>query len=373
MIPLFECFPSLADKVPYVSLGEFPTPVQELPQLGADLGIGHLYIKRDDLSGKTYGGNKPRKLEFLLGNAVRANAKEVITFGAAGSNHSLATAIYARQLGLQSISMLMPQPNAKYVRRNLLMSHYCGAELHSCGAELHLRRTMPLVYLATTLQFIRHWPRHRRLPQLIPPGGSSPLGALGFVNAAFELKVQIARNEIPEPDYLYVATGTMGTAAGLVLGLRAANLKTRVVPIRVADARFVNVRGMLKLIQDTNSLLCSINQSFPELEFSESDIDIRQDFFGQQYALFTKEGMQAVTRMQELEGIKLDGTYTGKTVAAIIHDAENKTLSNKVVLFWNTLNSRDFSDVISTVDYHVLPKPFHSYFETEVQPLDRNT
>jgi D-cysteine desulfhydrase len=158
-----------------------------------------------------------------------------------------------------------------------------------------------------------------------------------------------------------------------MLGLRAANLNTRVVPIRVADVRFVNVKGMLKLIQDTNSLLCSIDQSFPELEFSERDIDIRQDFLGQQYALFTKEGMQAVTRMQELEGIKLDGTYTGKTVAAIIHDAENRRLSNKVVLFWNTLNPRDFSDVISTVDYHILPKSFHGYFKAEVNPLYRNT
>ncbi len=373
MIPLFERFPSLADKLPYVSLGEFPTPVQELPQLGGDLGIGHLFIKRDDLSGKTYGGNKPRKLEFLLGNALRANAKEVITFGGAGSNHSLATAIYARQLGLKSISMLMPQPNAKYVRRNLLMSYYYGAELHLCGAELHLRRTMPLVYLATTSQFLRHWPRYRRLPHLIPPGGSSPLGVIGFVNAAFELKVQIAKNEIPEPDYLYVATGTMGTAAGLMLGIRAANLKTRVVPIRVADVKFVNVKGMLKLIQDTNSLLRSVDQSFPELEFSERDIDIRQDFFGQQYALFTKKGMQATKRMEERESIKLDGTYTGKTVAAIIQDAENKELANKAVLFWNTMNSRDFSDVISTVDYNNLPKSFHSYFRAEVQPLDRNT
>lgn len=373
MIPLFEHFPSLADKVPYVSLGEFPTPVQELPRLGADIGVGQLYIKRDDLSGKTYGGNKPRKLEFLLGNALRSKAKEVITFGGAGSNHALATAIYARQLGLQSISMLMPQPNAKYVRRNLLMGHYYGAELHLCGAELHLRRTMPLVYLATISQFLSHWPKYRRLPQLIPPGGSSPLGAVGFVNASFELKAQIDRNEMPEPDYLYVATGTMGTAAGLMLGLRAANLKTRVVPIRVTDVRFVNVKGMLKLIQDTKSLLRSMDQSFPEIEFNEREIDIRQDFFGQQYALFTKEGMQAANQMKEHEGIKLDGTYTGKAVAALICDAENKELANKVVLFWNTFNSRDFSDVISTIDYHILPKSFHSYFKAEVQPLDSNT
>ena len=146
MIPLFEQYPLLQEKLPYISLGEFPTPIQRLDQLGAKLKIGQLYIKRDDLSGKIQGGNKIRKLEFILGSALRSGAKEVITFGGAGSNHALATAIYAQQVGLKSISMLMPQPNANYVRRNLAMSHYYGAELHSCGAGLESPRNLPLVY-----------------------------------------------------------------------------------------------------------------------------------------------------------------------------------------------------------------------------------
>ena len=107
MIPLFEHHQALARKLPYVSLGEFPTPVQKLDQLGRQLGLDNLFIKRDDLSGKVYGGNKIRKLEFILGDAVRNKAKEVLTFGSVGSNHALATAIYARQLGLKSISMLV--------------------------------------------------------------------------------------------------------------------------------------------------------------------------------------------------------------------------------------------------------------------------
>lgn len=370
-IALFKHYPFLVDKLPYVSLGEFPTPVHELHKLGSNLGIGQLYIKRDDLSSKVYGGNKPRKLEFLLGNALRANVKEVITFGCAGSNHALATAIYAQRLGLRCISMLMPQPNAQYVQRNLLMSYYCGAELHLCGAALESARSVPLVKMATTYQLLRHRLKSGYFPQIILPGGSSPLGAIGFVNAAFELKEQIDRNEAPEPDYVYVATGTMGTAAGLILGLRATGLKTRVLPVRVTGHKLVNTKDMAKLIHKTNSLLHSIDSSFPELDISEKDIDVRHDFYGQQYALFTREGMQAVAKMKELEGIKLDGTYTGKTVAAIIHDAENGKLSNKVVLFWNTLNSRDFGDTISAVDYHDLPQCFHRYFEEEVQLLDQ--
>ena len=373
MIPLFENYPALQHKLPHVSLGEFPTPVQKLDKLGKELGLNHLYIKRDDLSGKLYGGNKPRKLEFLLGNALRDNAKEVITFGAAGSNHALATAIYARQLGLKSISMLMPQPNAHYVRQNLLMSYYCRAELHPCGAELESRGNMPLIFWATMRQLLRHRLKNGHFPQLIPAGGSSPLGIIGLVNAAFELREQVVNGEVPEPDYVYVAAGTMGTAAGLTLGLRAANLKSRVVSVRVTSDKFVNSKGMIKLINKTNSLLGSLDASFTRLQFSEEDLDIRHGFYGEKYALTTKEAIQTVACMKETEGIKLDGTYTGKAFAAVINDAKNENVRDKVILFWNTLNSRDFSDAISTIDYHNLPRRFHYYFEEEVQPLDRDS
>ncbi len=370
MIPLFEQYPLLGEKLAYVPLGEFPTPVQKLERLGAELGVNRLYMKRDDLSGKLYGGNKPRKLEFILGKALRSEAKEVMTFGGAGSNHALATAIYARQVGLKSISMLMPQPNARYVRSNLLMSHYCGAELHLCGVGLESTRNMPLVYAATTYQLLRHRLGKGRLPYFIPPGGSSPLGLFGFVNAALELQGQIANGEMPEPDYIYVACGTMGTAAGLALGLRAASLGSRVISVRICGEKYVNKRAMIGLLNKTNSLLCSLDGSFPKLYFSETDVDIRHDHAGQRYALFTHEGMEAVSLMRKCEVIKLEGTYTGKALAALKHDAGGGSLRGKAVLFWNTLNSRDFSDDISGADYHDLPHPFHRYFEEEVQPLD---
>jgi 1-aminocyclopropane-1-carboxylate deaminase/D-cysteine desulfhydrase-like pyridoxal-dependent ACC family enzyme len=343
MIPLFEQYPQLPEKLAHVPLGEFPTPVQKLERLGAELGIGQLYIKRDDLSAKLYGGNKPRKLEFILGNVLRCKAKEVMTFGGAGSNHALATAIYARQVGLKSISMLMPQPNARYVRRNLLMSHYCGAELHLCGTGLESAINMPLVYTATTYQLLRHRLKKGHFPYFIPPGGSSHLGLAGFVNAALELRRQIVSGEMPEPEYIYVACGTMGTAAGLTLGLRAARLGSRVVSVRICGEKFVNTGAMIKLINKVDSLLSSLDASFPKFEFSETDIDIRHDYVGRRYALFTEEGMEAVSLMRECEGIKLDGTYTGKTLAALKHDAKNGSLRGKAVLFWNTLNSKDFS------------------------------
>jgi len=372
MISLFKQYPLLEERLPYISIGEFPTPVQKLERLGMELGVGHFYMKRDDLSGRLYGGNKPRKLEFILGDVIRSGAKEVITFGGAGSNHALATAVYARQVGLKSISMLMPQPNARYVRHNLLMGHYVGAELHSCGAQLESVWNMPLVYLATIYQLLRCRLKSGFFPKLIPPGGSSPLGVIGFVNAAFELKEQVAKGDIPEPEYIYVACGTMGTAAGLILGLRAAKLKSRVVSVRVTSVKFVNTKSILKLIERTNLLIHSLDDSFPVFKFSESDIDIRDNYFGKQYALFTKEGMDAVSLMKSLEGINLEGTYTGKTLAATIDDAKSGKLGSSTVLFWNTLNSRDFTDDISNLDYHDLPRCFHRYFEKAMQPLDHD-
>jgi 1-aminocyclopropane-1-carboxylate deaminase/D-cysteine desulfhydrase-like pyridoxal-dependent ACC family enzyme len=362
VIQLFKHYPLLKDKLAYISLGEFPTPIQKLDRLGEAIGVGQLYIKRDDLSGKLYGGNKIRKLEFLLGHALHSKAKGVLTFGNAGSNHALATAIYAKRLGLRCVSMLMPQPNASCVRHNLLMSYYYGAELH------HYRNIRSLA-LGTKYHILRHKLRYGQFPQNIPLGGTSLIGTIGYVNAAFELKEQIIEGKMPEPDCIYVASGTMGTSVGLILGIKAVNLKSRVISVLVANDT-INLDEMARLFYETNSLLHSADPSFPKCDFCEKDEDIRNDFLGKGYARFTEEGMDAVARMKRNEGIKLDGTYTGKAFAALIHDAENKLLRDRVILFWNTYNSIDFPDIINTLDYRHLPRCLHRYFEEEVQPLD---
>ena len=363
MIELFKSYPLLKEKLPYVSLGNFPTPVEKLENMGKKLGLNHLYIKRDDLSGTIYGGNKVRKLEFILGQALKSGAKEVLTFGFAGSNHALATAIYANKLGLRSISMLFPQTNAHYVRKNLLMSYYSNAELHQYPNK-------PIIGFGVIYQLLRHKLKYKHFPSVIAPGGSSILGTIGFVNAAFELKKQIDENTVHEPDYIYVAMGTMGTAAGLLLGLKAANIKSKIIPICVVDKKMANIEKLKKLFHITNSYLNSLDKSFPVLEFPVGQIRVNHDFFGKQYSLFTKEGVQAVDWMKNTEGINLEGTYTGKTFAALISDANKKNLKDDIIIFWNTYNSIDFSDSIAKINYKNLPNAFHSYFEKEVQQLD---
>ena len=363
MTELFKSYPALKEKLPYVSLGNFPTPIEKLENIGKKIGLNYLYIKRDDLSSVIYGGNKVRKLEFILGQALESGVKEVLTFGFAGSNHALATAIYANKLGLRSISMLFPQPNARYVRKNLLISRYSGAELHQYPNKL-------LMGFGVFYQLIKHRLKYKRYPAVIAPGGSSVLGTIGFVNAAFELKKQIAENTAPEPDYIYVAMGTMGTAAGLSLGLKAANIKSKLIPVCIVDKKMSNIEKLEKLFHITNSYLNSLDQSFPVLQFPGSQIEINHNFFGKQYALFTKEGVKAVDWMKNTEGIKLEGTYTGKTFAALIDDAKEKNLKDDVIIFWNTYNSIDFSDIIAKINYKKLPNAFHGYFEKEVQQLD---
>lgn len=365
MIKLFKYYSHLKDKLPYVPLGDYPTPIQKLDRLGKEIDIAEFYIKRDDLSGKLYGGNKIRKLEFLLGQALRTGAKEVLTFGSAGSNHALATAIYAKQIGLKSISLLIPQTNAHYVRSNLLMSHYSSAELHHY-------RNMRFLLLGNIYQRLRHRLKSGKFPKIIPLGGSSPLGNIGYINAAFELRQQIMEGKMPEPDFIYVALGTMGTAVGLMLGLKAAKLKTRVISVLVADETFINLNKMSSLFSKTNALVHTLDPSFPKYEFSIKEQHLRRGFYGRGYASFTKEAINAIERIEKSEGIKLDGTYTGKALAALIADGEKQCLKDKVVLFWHTCNSKDLSNVVSTVDYRQLPRSFHRYFEKEVQPLDRN-
>ena len=315
------------------------------------------------MSAPIYGGNKVRKLEFLLAEALDREMQEVLTFGFAGSNHATATAFYAEKVGMRSISMLMPQPNAKYVRRNLLMSYRSGAELHQYPDKKFLA-------VGTMNQMIKHFTRSGKFPMIIPVGGSSPRGVAGFINAGMELKIQIREGLMPEPDKIYVPLGTGGTAVGLMIGMRLTGLKSRIVPVRVIDSQYANREVIFNLFNNTVSFLRDKDPTFPRLKISREEIGLKEGFFGKQYALFTEEGMNAVMLMESKEGVELDGTYTGKAFAGLLNDLKNDKLKDEVILFWNTYNNRDFSHLISDVDYHNLPAVFHRYFEEDFQPLE---
>jgi D-cysteine desulfhydrase len=193
------------------------------------------------------------------------------------------------------------------------------------------------------------------------------------VNAGFELKEQVSSGLMPEPDTIFIPFGTMGTALGLTIGLKAAGLKTRVVAVRVTDVKYANREKFVELFEKTVALILSLDPSFPRVEISADEVDIRHDFFGRQYARFTEQGMAAIGLMEKSEGIRLEGTYTGKAMAALIDHLRGHGTRNEVTLFWNTYNARNFSGAIKGIDYHRLPRSFHRYFEQDVQPLDRHS
>ena len=361
---LFSQFPALEKKIAHVSLGNFPTPVIPLKQLEKIFGGGKFYLKNDGVSGSLYGGNKIRKLEYLLGDALQKKTKEILTFGAAGSNHALATAVYANKFSIPCTVRLLAQPNADYVRRNLKWEHALFARLRHYDSEKGM-------YIPLVVRMLKRFITKGKFPYVIWPGGSVPLGNIGYVDAGLELKDQIDKGLLPEPDKIYVPMGSMGTAVGLAIGLKAARLKTQVVAVRVSEAHMGNEKKFKVLYRKTIALLRSCDPEFPDVNLDQGDVDITHDFFGEKYALFSKPGMEAVDLMQQKQGIQLEGTYTGKAMAALIHSATSREDQNGVILFWNTYNAVDFSDAINGVDYKELPEAFHRYFEEDVQPLDK--
>ncbi len=362
MIPLLERYPLLAKKLPRLAFGDFPTPVEKLTGLCRRVNRENLYIKRDDLSSLSYGGNKVRKLEFLLADAQKRGVRKIITSGGAGSNHALATALYAKQVGLRVILMLYQQPNSHSVRDNLLMDLYSEAELfHHDTYQEHLQAFE---------ETVRHYEiADGRKFYIIPLGGSSPVGAIGYVNAGFELAEQIAAGEIPLPSRICLALGTMGTTAGLLLGLKAAGVKTHLHAVRVVPTNVANMDKCRSLFRQTNELLCDLEPSFPLCTIDPGELTICHEYFGEKYGMFTPKAMAAVALLRESDGIALDGTYTGKACAAFMADARSG--GDGPMLFWHTKNSRPFPLEVLDADYRLLPTSFHRYFTEPVQPLDK--
>jgi D-cysteine desulfhydrase len=330
-LPLHDRFPG-TKALAHVALAALPTPVEPLTELARQLGLRSLFVKRDDVSGEAYGGNKVRKLEFLLGQALAEKRKSVITFGARGSNHVLATAVYGRQLGLRIHAILTPQPPTSYLEANLLADRTAGATLHFVESyQEALARSNAL-----QLELAHH---DDIAPFVVPFGGTVARGTIGFVNAAFELAAQIERGEMPKPDVVYVPLGSLGTASGLALGFAALGLPIHVIGVRVVPAEIASLARARHVVEDAVSLLNESDPGFPRLRPTSVGLHVQDGFFGDGYAQPTAEAHEAV-ELAAAQGLHLETTYTGKTLAALIADARNNQLADKTVLFWNTYSSR---------------------------------
>jgi len=357
---LFQRFPSLRGDVEWLELGESPTPVEQLKGIAAAKGLSELYIKRDDLSSPHYGGNKVRKLEFVLARAKALGHSSVMTFGAAGSNHVLATVIHARRLGISTIAVLSPQPNAAYVRKNLLLDM-------ANGATFVYAETMAKMPLAFSRGLALAREQDGQTPYLIPPGGTSARGCLGYVDGALELKKQVDEGLLPEPEFIFVTLGSSGTAAGLILGVKAAGLRSLVVPVRVVDRYMCNPYVLALHTNNARHFLSERGAQIMARPVSARDIPLVDEFSGEYYAKFTDECMEAVAMARDLDGIKLEGTYTGKTMAGALDFIRKHGLEKRRSLFWNTYSSAELYETVSDLDYRELPQPLHRYFEELLQ------
>jgi len=348
--PLFTMYPKLEPHIPWVQLLPQYTPIEQMLGLQKKFSIDSLWVKRDDITTSIYGGNKPRKLEFILADAKRKGCKKVMTIGGFGSNFCVANAVFCKEIGLKAIAVLVNQPMAAYVKKNLLLNVYFENEL------IYLKNRKKLKWIKLYKQIL-----NRHVYFMLVPGGSVPLGTLGFVNAAFELKEQIDNGEIAEPDHIFAPSGSAGTVAGLALGLKLANLKSKVHAVQVST--FADYDDILQLAHNTWKLMKTYESSIPEVKVDNLIFETK--YFGKGYAEPTDEGIKAIEIYKESENFLLETTYSGKTFAALLgFIKENKEeLKEKTILFWNTYNSVDVSNLIQKVNYKELPKQLHWIFE----------
>jgi D-cysteine desulfhydrase len=314
-------FPHTAS-LPQAEIADLPTPLDPIET--PHLPIRRLSVKRDDLTSPTYGGNKVRKLQFFLGQALAEHRTAVVTFGAYGSNHALATAVHARALSIEPHAILSPQVPTAYVRATLLAHAGLGTVLHPIEGH---NSSQEAERLMETLR-----KRDGCEPLMIPVGGSSALGAVGFVDAALELTEQA------RPDTVYLAAGSLGTAVGLAVGFAAANVSTRVVAVRVTPEAVANETILTRLASETVELLRDHDPSFPLLARGDLALELREGFYGPGYATVTPAATAAVELAREL-GVKLEMTYTGRAFAALLADAAEGKLADADVVFWDTYNS----------------------------------
>ena len=324
--PLLAAYPRLATRLRKMPLAELPTPVAALQFEGAT-GTRTISVKRDDVSNKHYGGNKIRKLEFILQRARERGARRIATFGAVGSNHALATAILATSSGFDCSCFLVPQKPAPAIRRTLNMHRRIGTELIPLGRGVDR--------LATCRRYLQH-----RQCWVIPMGGSSWLGAVGFVSAGLELAEQIAAGAAPLPERIYMANGTMGSCVGLSLGLALAGLATEVHAVRVVEDRFASPLAFGRLQRKTAMMLRRIDPSIPADLVARTRVRWRDEFFAGGYAVADAITRDAVNRAADSMDLKLETTYTGKAMAALLHDLESPGYDGGHYLFWNTYNSQ---------------------------------
>jgi L-cysteate sulfo-lyase len=295
-------------RYPRLHFAHLPTPLEPLERISKELGGPNIWIKRDDCTGLSTGGNKTRKLEFLMADAVAQGADTIITQGATQSNHARQTCAIAAKLDFACHILLEDRTgyhDEAYAHNgNVLLDQLHGASLslRPAGSDMNAE-------MEQSAQQLRD---DGKKPYLIPGGGSNEIGALGYVNAALELIHQVNERSL-RIDHLLHATGSCGTQAGLVVGMEAMNSAIPVYGVSVRAAKQAQEDNVYALVQRT----CEFMGLSPGLVAREK-IVANSDYVGEGYGLPTDSMVEAVKMLASYEGILLDPVYAGKGFAGLI-------------------------------------------------------
>lgn len=348
MRPIFKLFPSLQKHLSSAEFAELPTAVEHHNFNGKTA-----WVKRDDLTHSLYGGNKVRKLEFILPEVQRLGASKVVTFGATGTHHGLATAVLCKQMGLKCEVLLFDQPITALVKENIQLLASQGAELTHCGS------------LANTLRrFYLHPGRLNKSNYFLFAGGSNVLGVLAIINAGLELAEQIKNGECECPETIYCAASSNATLAGLTLGIAASGLNIKVIGVRVAPAKVgpfdsCTPAAVRQLMQKT---IVWLKQHGADWRWQLPNPQIDDDWYGEGYGHSSEAAVQAAAVFKKEMKIELDPTYTAKCFAALLANQDKRT-----VMYWHTLNSRPL-DQLMTSPIPDLPASLRDILKAEIVP-----
>ncbi len=307
-------------KVPLIKLANLPTPLEETPQLAKRLGLSKLLFKRDDLTGFAGGGNKVRKLEFDFAEIIKGKYDVVITAGGIQSNHARMTAAAGRKLGID-VKLVLGGPDFEIFKGNMLLDVLFGAEIRYLiddDENEHLTSAME--------KWADELIGKGRKPFVVPIGGGSGLGSLGYVKAMQELSLQYNNEKVQ----IILGVGSCGTFAGTILGTRMFMPHAKVIGISISRTTEAIRQRTKEIINESAELIDY------EIDTSNLPIECYDNYF-QEYGLITPECKQAIFECADLEGILLDPVYTGKVMAGLKDlTAKNIIDKNIPVVFIHT-------------------------------------
>ncbi len=304
-------------------MGFWPTPLHFLPGLSEAFPDYQIYIKRDDQTGLALGGNKTRKLEYLLYQAIRQDCDTIVTAGAAQSNHCRQTAAAAVSLGLECHLVLGGRP-PESANGNLLIDQLLGAQIHWTGEG---GRAQAMEKLAQNLA------REGRKPFVIPIGGSNALGCLGYVKAVGELKDQLTEMGLGI-DHIFFASSSGGTQAGLIVGKRLFRLEAQLTGISVDKSSCWDIPLEDHILMLANQAAQALGMKHT---FGSQDLDLDRGYDASGYGVVTSSEVEAIGFVAKTEGIILDPVYTGRAMAGLLDKLRRRMLPpGSKILFWHT-------------------------------------